>query len=687
MWFLQIIRTFFFALDNVLFNFIPTVYDLLITISRTTILSQGQIKAFSDRIQMLLGVFMIFKVAFSLITYIINPDEFSDKGKGFGKLWQNIVISLILLVLTPYAFDLAYKFQGMVLEDNTLATLILGTSEGDIKNTYINTAGQNMAYTIMLPFFLPDTSNSALVDCSSLINENGDANEECFSAMYKAIDKKGDVDPLIENYKLGIENNSLGLTFRLDIAKKEIKNTTADSDGNVNSGFLINYMAPLSTVVAVVVLLLLITFCMDVALRSVKLAFLQLISPIPIISFIDPKSGKDGMFKKWYQMCFQTYISLFVRFIALYFGIYIISKVGAMYDIVNGSRVDDFWVKIFVIIGVLMFIKQLPKILEGFGFKLDGDGKFELNPFKKLEDQAVGGKRILATAGAVGAAGAALGTNLIAAKGIRKPFSAIAGATSALGRGLVGAVKGEKFSKNFSTSYSGAMRARQNRDDRRELGVNSLEVTSEKIKQSMGISTTSQIQDSQVKRYEEAINAGKAAKTRAESEVDKRADSIQTSFGVSLGTLRDKVENLKNVNAKEYADAHGIDLENAAAEIAKLSSKANSDYFSARKKATESYLKHAAAGTLSSSANTDLVDDTGHQVFTNEDINTRENINMMQSAVDKYKLKDANNEQVKVNPEKLGDSIQTLEDAKIHITSSDEFRKAHLIADQTKKQK
>lgn len=396
MWFLQIVRSFFYMLDSTLFNFIPTVYDLLISISRTSILSQGQIKQFADRIQLLLGVFMLFKVSFSLITYIVNPDDFSDKAKGFGKLWMNIILSLIMLIGVPYIFSMAYDLQARVLEDNVIGTLILGQKPED---NYINTAGQNMAYSIMIPFFLPNVSNNELTTCVNLYNEAGDFNEECRTKLYEVTNRDANKkEAIIENYRMGVENKSLGLTFRLDIAKEIIKKG--------DEGFLIEYKIPISTVVAVVVLLLLITFSMDVALRSIKLAFLQLISPIPIISFIDPKSGKDGMFKKWYQMCFNTYISLFIRLAALYFGVYIISKVNGMYDIINGSTISDFWVQVFIIIGVLMFVKQLPKIIEGLGIKLDG-AKFQLNPFKKIEDEAIGGKRITgalagATAGTVG---------------------------------------------------------------------------------------------------------------------------------------------------------------------------------------------------------------------------------------------------------------------------------------------
>ena len=259
MWFQQIIRTFFFSLDSTLFNFIPTVYDLLITISRTTILTQGQIKQFADRIQMLLGVFMLFKVSFSLITYIINPDDFSDKSKGFGKLWMNIIISLIMLVIVPYIFSMAYQLQGMLLEENTLATLILGETEESKNANYINTAGQKMAYTVMLPFFLPNSSLDGLNSCANLINAAGDLNDECFAAMQEKGDNlnQDGVDPTIENYKKGIQNQSLGLTFRLDIAKVTV------GGNNGESQFLIDYKIPVSTVVAVVVLLLLISFCMD----------------------------------------------------------------------------------------------------------------------------------------------------------------------------------------------------------------------------------------------------------------------------------------------------------------------------------------------------------------------------------------------------------------------------------------
>lgn len=412
MWFKKIMVRFFMGIDKILFNFIGTLYDLLISISRTSILTQGDIAAFATRIELLLGIFMLFKLSFSLITYIVNPDEFSDSGKGFGKLIQNSVIALTMLILVPYAFQMAFNLQAKVLDDNLLAKLLLGDQiisneadddEGEV--TIIDTAGEKMAFQVMLPFFTPNYALSELSYCTELYSDDGKTfNPDCYDALSSA----GMGSPYIENYTKGIELKSLGLTFRDSTALVTVKDSTVTGAEDEKEFFIIDYKFLLSTVVAVVVCLLLITFCIDIGLRSVKLAFLQLIYPIPVISFIDPASGKDGFFKKWYKMCFSTYLSLFIRLLALYFGIYVIIRVGdmGMYDVVNGSQVTNFWVQIFVIIGILMFVKQMPKILESLGVKLDGD--FSLNPLKKVFDEnkgIAGGKRIAGAAGgfAVGA--------------------------------------------------------------------------------------------------------------------------------------------------------------------------------------------------------------------------------------------------------------------------------------------
>ena len=557
-WFQQIIRTFFFTIDINLYELIIILYNFIIDISRTTILSQGQIKEFAERIQMLLGVFMLFKVAMSLITYVVNPDEFSDKSKGFAKLWQNAIISLIMLILTPYIFGMAYDLQNLLLEKNTLATLIMG---GESDNEFLNTGGQQLAYSSMIPFFRPNSGLSNLDSCSTLFDSNDNTmfNDSCKASMLEFLGNESNKDIVVGNYTTGVEKRNFYLTFKLETAN-------ANHDGE----FLMDYKILLSTASAIVIALIMITFCMDVALRSVKLAFLQLISPIPIISYIDPKSGKDGMFKKWYQMCFSTYLSLFVRLLALYFGLYIINQVieTGFINVLTGEKVDSAWINLIMIIGVLMFVKQLPKILEGFGIKLDGGGKFQLNPFKKIDDEVLGGKQIRGAVAGAGAAGLAGLTNFNSRffngktwrdengdvnlrtilRGARKVAgSTIAGTTSASFRATRKIIKGENAGKIFTNSMGEAMFAKLNREDAlRKAGLENAGVI-----QRAGFALGAFGAD--VARWTGNLNAGQREYLEAD-EQDKRISKLQNDNA----ELKVAQEKLRQDKFSAFEEIQGI---------------------------------------------------------------------------------------------------------------------------------
>ena len=168
----------------------------------------------------------------------------------------------------------------------------------------------------------------------------------------------------------------------------------------------------MSTAAGVVVFLLLLTACMDVALRTIKLGFLEIIAPIPIISYVDPKSGKDGMFKKWLDEVWKTWLSLFVRLAVIYFAIYIISLIN---NNVDSAMSNGLWVTLFLLIGALIFAKQFPKLIENiFGIQFD---ELNLHPIKKVTEQAALGKTVVGAGVAAGAATLAIpgavGANLV----------------------------------------------------------------------------------------------------------------------------------------------------------------------------------------------------------------------------------------------------------------------------------
>ena len=237
----------------------------------------------------------------------------------------------------------------------------------------------------------------------------------------------------LKNYVAGVEGKSLGMMFRKEMA------IASDKDKN----YIMDYQWLISTVVGVIILLLLVTYCMDIAVRSIKLAFLQLIAPIPVISYIDPKSGKDGLFKKWYETCFKTYLSLFIRLLVIYLAVYIISIVSDLQfvDVITGEYQTGLLIKVFIIIGALMFAKQLPEILKGLGIKLDGDGKFTLNPLRKVENQAIGGKYLKKPNDMLEKAGKAI---------VKSPISG----ASLLGKKVIGGIDAAKNGKGFKQGWN-----------------------------------------------------------------------------------------------------------------------------------------------------------------------------------------------------------------------------------------
>ena len=113
-WFTDILNMFFTFLDRIVYGLITVLYELLLYLANLDLFGMSEITnpaatdnviiTFGNRVYVLLGIFMLFKVSFSILQYMVNPDAFSDKSKGFGKMITNILISLVLIVVIPYIF-------------------------------------------------------------------------------------------------------------------------------------------------------------------------------------------------------------------------------------------------------------------------------------------------------------------------------------------------------------------------------------------------------------------------------------------------------------------------------------------------------------------------------------------------------------------------------------------------------
>ena len=467
----DMIRDIFAAINKGIYSLIAVTYNLIEDLSKMSILSYGNMQEFARRIYALLGLFMLFKVSFSIITYIVDPNKMTDKTAGFSAIIKNTVITLILILVVPTGFSLLYEAQDAILSENVIPKLILGTDK-DISTTgntkdelkiyfspdycgdvpiYAKDTGHYISLLTFRTFFQPNPK----YDIQSFADSIGskiytrycfprsteylpdDVNLDLGSIKWDVV--KGAIStaifPMFQPLKQAISGakklynlsqmpddlNELNTDIQVYdyLNYSQLYNaSSAKADHDAIDFFTLSYYDYdidfnyfIALLVGIIVELVLIGICMDVAVRSVKLTFLQLMAPIPIVSYIDPKSGKDGMFKRWYQEVFKTWGSLFIKLIAVFFGVYLIQQLDTLY-LLSGSATDikstKLWIMLFLLIGILIFMKQLPTLLESLIPGLKNAGSFTLNPFKKFSNEAIGGKQILGAAGAVGAGALAL---------------------------------------------------------------------------------------------------------------------------------------------------------------------------------------------------------------------------------------------------------------------------------------
>ncbi|MEI3530421.1 MAG: conjugal transfer protein TrbL family protein [Bacilli bacterium] len=524
----DLLRNVFIFIDSVVYNLIGKVYELFISIANTTIISEGTINTFANRVYALLAVFMLFRLSFSVLTYIINPDNINDKSGGGGKLIGNILITIILLISVPWLFGQVWDIQKDLLNDNIIGKIILGNT--NVQASEQLNAGDNMAWVTFSAFFHPTVGSCA--DNPSIYNEGStDLGGPCYEALNGITD--GDTNVAVAYAR--IEKSQL-VSAISDSGLLNIKD---------NDEYVFEYLPFISTIAGGFIVYILLLFCIQIAVRSVKLGVLQLIAPIPVISYLDPKQGKDGMFKKWLKVCGKTFADLFIRLAAIYFAIFIITEItsgGGMTDITTGTKQTSLLVKVLIILGALTFAKELPKFIEEItGIKLDGG--FSLNPFKN--------NPVLS-----GLAGGLMGAGMGVA-GALTGAGAMSGLTGAF-RGMKAGFGGKKLGEIRSGQTDINNRMRTARMNGSTFG--SRLATS--FNRSVGLPTKSQQIENRIQNIDDEI---KGIDNKLKPTQDSIAD--RKAYTDKVKAMEDRaVDKIKNGEAGNIS-THYKELENRASEL------------------------------------------------------------------------------------------------------------------------
>ncbi len=400
----DIIRNLFSTLDKPAYWLLGLIYQLFFNVASADLFSNETILNFYKRVQLIIGVFMMFQLAVIILRGIITPDNFTDAKNGVGNLIKRVVISLILLtLLTPisipgaknewerqlnnngFLFGTLYSLQYRILSNNTLGRLILGTNDSQESFTTSNNDNDSslakssriFTSTILKGFYrinlLPESDRKEHkegVD-DAVFNANRvcqDIDDEILKAYTRIDADPGEIISLVTQDCEYDAADLNPLQSIISIASPKLAG---------KKRYVFAYIPFVPAVVAFIFVFVLLNFTVEVAVRAVKLSVLRLIAPIPIISYMDPKGSKDNAFNSWVKTLTTTYLDLFIRLATVYFILFLIQDmiVNGIY-INNGSGILGILSFILILIGLFIFAKQAPKFIKQvLGIKDEG-GKF-----------------------------------------------------------------------------------------------------------------------------------------------------------------------------------------------------------------------------------------------------------------------------------------------------------------------
>lgn len=374
-WLTDILRDISIFIDSIVYGFVYTLYNLFMSLANLKLFTAEAFEVLAERVYVVLGLFMLFRIGFSLLQYIAMPEKTKDETTGAGKMVSHTVLALFMLVITPWLFSQLYSLQGSIIKSNVIGKLILGASTtsgtgvDDATNLTLNRAATDTQFLLFGAFFQVDAGTIAECRKSPLLGSTAMAlnDEKCLEKVAEAIKSNNIVDVNIESFYY--INKAAG-------DPRHFNNFMKIVNVKVDDKYVFDYKSVISTIAGIIVIIMLARFCIDLALRAVYLGFLQLIAPVPIIAYIDPAKGSQ-IFTNWIREVVQTFLSLFFRLIAIFLAVFFIQIVaenilGSLElqyhdkDFCNDGSCDGQAPLLYVllVIGTYWFAQKIPEYIE-----------------------------------------------------------------------------------------------------------------------------------------------------------------------------------------------------------------------------------------------------------------------------------------------------------------------------------
>ena len=429
------VKTLFFSLDTWIYRLIIDLYNIFIRLCTVRLLSTDLLRELSQRIGYILGVIMLFYVIIAFIQMLLNPDNVNDKEKGAASIIKKTIIVIVMLGTSNFVFNTLFQFQVAVVQSNIISKILLPftiTTTVNEKNDDSSNSTDDSS---------DNTDESENVNGSVMSDDKFGSllSEELLMSFYQVEDLNSST---MEGESSSIYNSCVATVnaFRTQIVYygrfdlgyvclNEEATVEYSVDGSALSkpqeASIINFNWFLSPLCGLGVVYLIFMYCLKVGVRMVQLMFLEIISPMAIVSYLAPK--KDTVFSKWSKIYTSTYVDVFIRIAIINFVFFLISVVFSNGDSTGLGLLfsdNDVFVKLVIILSLLTFAHKAPDLIK------------ELIP--------------------AGASKLGFGPNTKDIVGLNKGVSKIAGVATGAVAGGVGAVAGGNAIGLLSGAFRGA---------------------------------------------------------------------------------------------------------------------------------------------------------------------------------------------------------------------------------------
>ena len=382
-----------------IYKLIKSFYSIFYNLANTRFLEDDTIQQLSANIYVLVSVVMLFAFSVTILSAIVNPDLLNDSKKGVAAAFKRAIIGLALMVIVPFVFDEIYVVQKNIMDNSLIEKIIVGADFSCNQNE----DGECEA-----------GANGGQVIAGNLIS----------AVLYPVADNVQISENISDKYEKMITTD-----IRYIGAVSKHVNVTTEGDNAYHLDFddedyAFNWDGLVAIIAGCATCYILLLFAINMAVRVFKLAFLELTAPISIVAYM---ASGDKVLKSWGQEVLKTFLDVFVRIAAMAFYLFLIKNLSTYMKKFEGKD-WSFVVKVLLIVGMLIFVKQIPDLINkvfGTDIKLKGGvggrlgemavvGKQAQAAWGAVKQAAKVGAGIagLVASGPVGWGGAAIGTGL-----------------------------------------------------------------------------------------------------------------------------------------------------------------------------------------------------------------------------------------------------------------------------------